>query len=232
MERDIAQIELMKAIEEREAANQLSIRRAHLAPVIGNLISRDNPSFSTRVLHGLALVSLWYTDRQDGQLGRSSVKRALSVFDSDIEGVSDLPEVAYLIDPLTSAEGARLDEESDKSFSNHVIEGLLERAIKESDFLTATILKVHINSTLRRDQLMRQVRQLGRENNIDVKANKLGKAKTVMQAMGTVITTISRRFTGSHRFGIGLIAGSNIPSWAAYFQMKRHVNKFINKPKD
>lgn len=216
-------LKLDECQQERIAANNLSLQRSLLAIPLAKIISQQNcDNITERLSQGLLTSYLWYTDKQDGQLARSSVSKAEALI-RDYPEQNDNELLQTLLDSTTKDFGAKIDQESDKTFSNNIIYGLMNRAINNGDIKSFLLLNIHMKSTFLRDSKMRAIRELGASKNIDVSAGKYGKIKTAVQAAGSILSIISKPNTRVNSIGVYLINWSNIPSWIAYYKMRRKI---------
>lgn len=213
-----------QAQEDRERANMFTRLRCKAAPLIGNLIVAAADTVVGRVVTGAALALAWYTDHLDGKLARRSFSR-LTQLCEEYPAVAGHPQVKYLLSPETRAKGAEDDHKADKETANIITEALTARAIAEEDIISATYLGVTAALTQKRDPLMAELRAKGHEQGVQVGAKIFGKVKTTMLATGQGLMATSKKGSRTHHIGLGLVVGSNAPSWAAVYHMDRHIKR-------
>ncbi|MEO8785281.1 MAG: hypothetical protein ABI221_03165 [Candidatus Saccharimonadales bacterium] len=216
-----------ESLAERHKANHLSDWRAEKAPVIGGMILLCEQQASARRAAASVLAYAWHTDRRDGQHARRSVK-LLEKMIEEVPGAAEHPQVKELLSLEMSAVGGRKDEQADKALTDAVNEALLERALEAGDMAAVSILSAtDLTTRQSRNPRMERLRQFGRRHNVSVGAKSLGKAKTAMLAVGQGAMVLGKTAGHLNRFGLGLIAASNAPSWGAIPQMGRHIKQQI-----
>lgn len=223
---------LDEAMNDRFQANEMSLMRRQWAKPMGVLVEyvhedKELEPCLTAVL-ALSKAKLWYTDRQDGQRARSSIRKATESAESGIASVTNHPILEHLLHPATKAYGAKIDADTDKELRDEIYAGLMRRSIRERDVLTMLVLAIDKKSTKIRDEKMEKVRSIGRDNGIDVKANGLGKLKTLTQVIGSTSMSLGKKGSKLQQFGLGLVGVSHLPSWLGYIKMNHHVKTSLD----
>lgn len=213
-----------EGLAERHTANDLSDGRAKRAGIIGAMVLVCEEKASTRIATAAVLGQAWYTDRQDGQHARHSTSLLLEAVEQYPELLFH-PQVIELLSAEMTAVGGRKDEQADKILTDAITKALLERAVRSGDLVAAAVLGAtdHITRQYRNPR-MEKLRQFGRKHNINVGAKWAGKLKTGMLAVGQGAMVLGKTGGKLNRFGLGLVAASNAPSWGAVYQMYKHVS--------
>lgn len=183
----------------RKAANFICKTRIVAAPLVFAYAAthRDYPSWK----FGLAMGALQASDKLDGILSR--------------KGAQHLGEA-------TTADGARLDQLSDKALFHGSLGGLAVRELMNSNIALGLLYAGNQLVAGVRDWKVNRWREIGEAEGIDVKARKAGKLKTVIYgvALTAACSPIVEAVTnddapiGKYIVGGALVAGTAMAAWS------------------
>jgi phosphatidylglycerophosphate synthase len=172
----------------RRAANLICKSRIAAAPVVFGyaVLNPDYPSWK----FGLAMGALQASDKIDGLLSRRGAKH---------------------LGESTTADGARLDQLSDKALFHGTLGGLAVRELMNSNIALGTVYAGNQFIAGIRDWKVNRWRRTGEEEGIDVKARPAGKIKTLVYglALTTACSPLVESVTGQETpIGKYIVSGS------------------------
>lgn len=182
-------------------ANFVSDTRSRLAIPLGALIVADQ---SHKLAYGIAVATLWASDKLDGFLGR----RASRLLQKD-----------------TSEEGSEKDHIADKKLSHALMGACIVNAALANEYTTAAVLVATESAYIVRDFKMAQARKNVQEHSGSSKAGMYGKAKTTAIAFGTTLMTATEPGTVAHTAGATLTVAGLIPAFIALNDMHRNAER-------